>query len=316
MHRPGSQRSAPAPAWAQTPPGQPGTAADTTQVEPQVAPESQSGGVDDIVVTARREAENSQRVPVSIQVVTGTALEKLAITSVEEVTKLAPGLTLVSNGSNTSVTLRGVTWQPGSGTPATPIYLNEVPFDPANVITSLYDVGQIEVLRGPQGTSRGAPSISGAVTISTRKPDLEEFGGYAQALYGSGDHRDAQGAINLPIIKGMLAVRLAANVENSDGNRIYSVNSAIQPLFRDRSLPRHGTVQADRHDLDPGHVPAAPDADPSLYPGCWHRQPRVCGNAGTVAGDPRQLQWAGIDGLTTALRFRTARANSTSISIC
>lgn len=66
-----------------------------------------------------------------------------------------------NQGANTEVTLRGVTWRPGSGTAATPIYINEVPFDPGNTIVSLFDIGQIEVLRGPQGTSRGAPSISG-----------------------------------------------------------------------------------------------------------------------------------------------------------
>lgn len=189
----------------------------------------------EIIVTARRESESLQDVPVSVQVVTGDRLEKLAITSVEEVSKLAPGLTLVNAGSSTSVTLRGVTWQPGSGTPATPIYFNEVPFDPGNTIVSLFDVGQIEVLRGPQGTTRGAPSISGAVTISTRKPDLDEIGGYVFGLYGSGDHTAVQGGINVPIIRDVLAVRFAANLEDSDANRIYSVNSSIQPKLKDRT---------------------------------------------------------------------------------
>ena len=189
----------------------------------------------DIIVTARRADERLQDVPVSVQVVSGESLQKLAITSVEEVSKLAPGLTLVNAGSSTLVVLRGVTWAPGSGTPATPIYFNEVPFDPAQTIVSLYDVGQIEVLRGPQGTTRGAPSISGAVTISTRKPDLDEFGGYVQGLYGSGDHWDVQGAVNVPLIKDVLAIRLAANIEESEGSRIYSVNSSVQPKYKDRS---------------------------------------------------------------------------------
>jgi iron complex outermembrane recepter protein len=133
-----------------------------TSVWAQEAPPAEDAAADDageIIVTARRSAENLQDVPVSEQVVSGAQIQKLAITSVEEVSKLAPGLTLVNNGSNTTVVLRGVTWQPGSGTPATPIYLNEVPFDPAQVIVSLYDVGQIEVLRGPQGTTRGGGSV-------------------------------------------------------------------------------------------------------------------------------------------------------------
>jgi iron complex outermembrane recepter protein len=190
----------------------------------------------DIIVTARRSDERLQDVPVSVQVVTGESLQKLAITSADELSKLAPGLTLVNQGASTQVSLRGVSWRPGSGTPATPIYFNEVGFDPANSVQSLYDIGQIEVLRGPQGTSRGAPSISGAVTITSRKPDLNEFGGFAQGLYGSANHWDFQAAINLPVVKDVLAVRLATNIENSENDRIYSVRSAVKPSRKDRSF--------------------------------------------------------------------------------
>ena len=207
----------------------------TAAIAQEAPADEASADSETIIVNARRNAEDVQDVPVTVQVVTGDSLQKRAITSVEEVSKIAPGLTLVNAGSSTSVTLRGVTWLPGSGTPATPIYINDIAFDPAQVIVSLFDVGQIEVLRGPQGTSRVAPSISGAVTITTRKPDLNEFGGYVQGLYGSGDHTDLQGAINVPIIKDVLAVRLAANIEDSNGSRIESVNSAIKSSYKDRS---------------------------------------------------------------------------------
>jgi iron complex outermembrane recepter protein len=204
------------------------------QEAPAAADETAENDV--IIVNARRSDERLQDVPVSVQVVTGEAVQKLAITSADEVSKLAPGLTLSNQGNSTVVTLRGVTWQPGSGTPATPIYFNEVPFDPEQTIQSLFDVGQIEVLRGPQGTSRGAPSISGAVTITARKPDLDEFGGYVQAAYGTADRWNVQGAINVPIIKDVLAIRLSAFAENSENNRIYSVNSTVKPLYEDRTL--------------------------------------------------------------------------------
>lgn len=206
----------------------PQTQADTTGVQ------NKEVAVDDIVVTARREAENLQNVPVSIQVVTGETIQKLAITQVSEISKLAPGLTLNGATTDIKIVLRGITWQPGSGTPATPLYFNEVPFDPQNTLLSLFDVGQIEVLRGPQGTTRGAPSISGAVTITTRKPDLEQFGGYVQGQYGEGRHSDFQGAINIPIIKDVFAIRAATNIEDSRYDRVYSVNGSINPRYRNR----------------------------------------------------------------------------------
>lgn len=203
----------------------------------QEAPADEATADDnEITVTARRADERLQDVPVSVQVVTGESLQKLAITSADEISKLAPGLTLVNNNAATQVSLRGVAWRPGSGTPATPIYFNEVPFDPGNTIVSLFDIGQIEVLRGPQGTSRGAPSISGAITLTTKKPNLTEFGGFAQGFYGSADHWDIQAAVNVPVVKDVLAIRLATNIENSEGNRVHSVNSSIKPKYKDRSF--------------------------------------------------------------------------------
>ncbi len=211
---------APSTAWAQAAP-----ADETAAAEEDVG----------IVVRARRGAELLQDVPVSVQVVTGDRLQELAITSADEISKLAPGLTLTNNGASTAIVLRGVAWKPGSGTPATPLYFNEAPFDPGNTVVSLFDIGQIEVLRGPQGTSRGAPSISGAITLTTRKPDLEEFGGYVQGLYGSANHWGVQGAINAPIIPGVLAVRFAANIEDTENDRIYSIRTAVKPKLDDRS---------------------------------------------------------------------------------
>lgn len=213
----------------------PQNAAQAAKPSPELGPDV-GGAVSDIVVTARREKENLQDVPVSVQVVTGDQLKKLSINDATELTKLAPGLTLGSanDTSGQKVVLRGVAWQPGSGTPATPIYFNEAPFDPANSLQSIFDVGQIEVLRGPQGTSRGAPSISGAVTITTRRPDLQSFGGYVQGQYGEGRHSAFQGAVNVPVIKDVLAIRAATDIQDSKLNRVDSVNSTLNPKYRSR----------------------------------------------------------------------------------
>jgi iron complex outermembrane recepter protein len=201
----------------------------------QTAPadEASADESDVITVTARRESENLQDVPVSIQVVTGDAIQKAAITDATELSKVAPGLNISNVTTNEpKIELRGVTWRPGSGTPAIPIYFNEAPFDPSSTIQTLFDIGQVEVLRGPQGTSRGASSISGAVTITTRKPDLSEFGGYVQGLYGTADHVNLQGAVNAPIIKDKLAVRFAANIDDNEANRVNSINNPRKPGFK------------------------------------------------------------------------------------
>lgn len=184
----------------------------------------------DIVVTARRESENIQNVPVSIQVVTGDSIKKLQITRYDEISKLAPGLTLKDGiTSSGEITLRGVRWSSGSGPTATPIYLNESNMNPGYALQSLYDIGQIEVLRGPQGTQRGAPSISGAVTITVHRPDLKSFGGYIQGTVGTHDHENLQGGINVPIIRDVLAVRVAGLIDHTEGDTVRSLNNKADP---------------------------------------------------------------------------------------
>lgn len=191
----------------------------------------------EIVVTARRQSENAQNVPISLQAISGKQISDLAITNATELSKLSAGLTITNVTPDSPViTLRGVRWASASGTPAIPIYLNEIPVDPQNSVQSIFDVDQIEVLRGPQGTERGAPSISGAVTITTRRPDLDKIGGYVNALYGEGSHWNAQGAINVPIIEGVLALRVAADLERSDLDRVRSLNSSVDPSYRSTTL--------------------------------------------------------------------------------
>jgi iron complex outermembrane receptor protein len=202
-------------------------AADTDIATSSATPDT---GLAEIVVTARRKAEDLQDVPVSEQVVTSVQIQSLAITTPAELSELTPGLNIsLENPETPVIVLRGVRWTQASGTPAIPVYLNEISFDPVQVLQTLYDVGQVEVLRGPQGTVRGAPSISGAVTISSRQPDLENFGGYVMDLNGEQKHNDVQGAINLPIVTDKLAVRLAANFEDGEANQVFSVHNPDAP---------------------------------------------------------------------------------------
>jgi iron complex outermembrane receptor protein len=199
-----------------------------------------SSTLGEVVVTARRAQENIQDIPVSVQAFSGEILQKNAITQFTELNKLAPGLQLSfasgARGSNAEVVLRGVKWSSASGNPAIPFYMNEVVVDPNYALLTLFDIGQIEVLRGPQGTTRGAPSISGAVTVTTRPADLNAFGGYGQAVVGSGDHTNFQGAINVPLIKDQLALRVAGMTEDSQGNRVESLNNHTDPHIGTKSV--------------------------------------------------------------------------------
>lgn len=193
-------------------------------------------GVQDIVVTARRQSESLQDVPMSVDVTTGDQLQKLSLFDAKDIQQLAPGLELTNNnGRSNTTTLRGITFDPDQGTaPAVRVYLNEVPTDAQTVYTALYDVQQIEVLRGPQGTLRGLPSPAGAITITTRRPSFDEIVGFAQATATDDNAYNVQGGVSLPF-SDKFAIRLAALVDGNQVNQVYNVNRGERSRSRTES---------------------------------------------------------------------------------
>ena len=188
----------------------------------------------EIIVTATRRAQALQDVPMSINVATGEQIERLKIFDVKDVQQLAPGLELRNdNGRANSATLRGVTFDPDQGTgPAVDLYFNEVPVDAQTAFTAIYDIDQIEVLRGPQGALRGRTAPSGAITIRTRRPSLTNTEGYIQGTATEDAGYNVQGGVSLPIIQDKIAIRAAMLV---DGNRLNQVRNITRG---DRSRSR------------------------------------------------------------------------------
>ena len=177
----------------------------------------------EIVVTATREARSLQSVPMAVNVATGEQLQKFNIFDAKDVQQLAPGLELTNTtGRNNTTTLRGVTFDPDQGTsPAVQVYYNEIPTDAQTVYTALYDIQQIEVLRGPQGLLRGLSAPAGSITIATRRPNFDEIEGYAQATATSRAGYNVQAGVSLPF-NDTLAIRVAGLV---DGNRLNNVRN-------------------------------------------------------------------------------------------
>ncbi|WP_162792447.1 TonB-dependent receptor [Novosphingobium sp. P6W] len=173
----------------------------------------------DIIVTAQKRSERLQDVPKSVDVVQGDTLQKLNMRSFSEIDQLAPGLSLTAKEpTQNAVTLRGVGFDPNSGTsPTVDIYFNETPISSGSAFRALYDIGQIEVLRGPQGTLRGRTSPSGAITIATRRADLDEIDGYFQQTVTTQEGINSQGALSVPIVPGVLAVRAAGLFDRNIG---------------------------------------------------------------------------------------------------
>jgi iron complex outermembrane receptor protein len=197
------------------------------------APAAESATLGEIVVTARRRAESLQEVPQSVNAVTADTLQKLNITQFTDVQTVVPGLTLTNaaNGYQSSASMRGVTFDVNTAAPLPTVatYMNDVSVQTSFMFNSLFDIGQIEVLRGPQGTTRGVSTPSGAITVTTHRPDLSQMGGYVDVTTTDLQSHNVQGAINIPLVKDVLALRVAAVHDETQGNFVRSINSAARP---------------------------------------------------------------------------------------
>jgi iron complex outermembrane receptor protein len=180
---------------------------------------SRGGGLEEITVTAQRRTEKLSKVPLSVTALSASTLRQEVVTHEQDLAALVPGL-VVKQGQNqnqVSFTLRGQTLDPFSGaSPAVLTYLNEVPFTGGNSSTDFYDFSSIQVLKGPQGTLFGRNATGGAILYSSTLPH-DNFGGYLTIRSGDRNLRQVQGAVDLPIVKDKLLVRVAGDYDQQDG---------------------------------------------------------------------------------------------------
>lgn len=203
------------------------------------ADETAVNSLTEIIVTARRRDESIQDVPAVVNAVTSEAVQKLNIRDFTEVQTLVPGLTLSSNANGTggNAQVRGVNFDinASGNNPTVEFYLNDAPITAGVVLQQMYDVGQIEVLRGPQGTLRGRASPSGSITVTTKKPDLYRYGGSASATTTDIDSTNITAAVNIPVIEGIAAIRVAGLADENKANRVRSIGNSLQPRSRTES---------------------------------------------------------------------------------
>jgi len=184
----------------------------------------------EVVVTAERRAESLEKVPVTVDALSGAELAKLEINTDADLQIAVPGL-LVRAGRSSDVlnySIRGSTVDPISDMRAGVLpYVNEVQVGGSGGSSAMYDLDSIQVLKGPQGTLFGRNSPGGAVLITTNKP-TNDFGGYFSARMGTYGTEYYEGAINVPIIADKVLLRVAAISQDRDGIQTNLYNN--QPL--------------------------------------------------------------------------------------
>ena len=188
----------------------------------QEVAEDASSGIQDIVVTAQKKAENAQTTPIALTAYSGDALTALGINSVADVASVTPSL-YSAPYPNSPTTIQLYMRGQGVNNPlqmtkdgAVGIYLDGFYLSrPQSATMDMADIERIEVLRGPQGTLYGRNSTGGAVNIITRKPTGEA--GLRQTLtVGNRDHVRAQAIVDAPAF-GPLALKGTILYSKIDG---------------------------------------------------------------------------------------------------
>ncbi len=199
------------------------------------APERDAFG-GEIVVTAQRQSERLQDVPIAVSAFSAQALEAQQIKTPSDLQLTLPNVTFTkTNFTGASFTIRGI----GDlcvGTTcdsATAIHLNGDPLFSTRLFeTEFFDLERVEVLRGPQGTLFGRNATSGVVNVITAKPKLGVFSAAAEGEYGNYDSMKVKGMVNVPI-GDTLALRVAGIYLNRDG---YTKNTFLNTRIDDRDL--------------------------------------------------------------------------------
>ncbi|MCR6663973.1 MAG: TonB-dependent receptor [Luteimonas sp.] len=296
------------------------------QAPPQTQTQQNAAELDTYVVTARKRTESIMEVPMNISVVTATELNDRNVSTVQDIYRTIAG----GSSPTGQLILRGLVGGNTAVPGTTSQFVDGIPF----AFGDVYDIEQVEILRGPQGTLWGSNAIGGTVQMRTRGPQFNDFE-LSGTVVGereknlSGTRTRAHTSINIPLIDDTLAMRLTAGVRNSPGkitnaytgNNYEADNEFIRTQLRWQptedininfghiwtSVDTVGTTNADRSIAGYYTVPSlTPNADSPWgydvdfdYVDCPTGAERPACRAGgsqVVNSDPKFTIWELMDG--------------------
>ncbi|AMN47573.1 hypothetical protein ACG33_10780 [Steroidobacter denitrificans] len=186
------------------------------------ATETEGAQLEEIIVQARRRAESIQDTPVAVSAINRAMLEQRFANTLADLQGVAPNVVLDAGGAFGQAAyfaIRGISYQDveSSFDPAIGVTIDGV-FIGRNIgsLTDFFDIEQVEILRGPQGTLFGRNTIGGTINVRTARPSgLEAY--KAIVTYGNEGTLNLRASADLPLIDGKLAARISALSLSSDG---------------------------------------------------------------------------------------------------
>lgn len=176
--------------------------------------------LEEVIVTSLRREQSLADTPAAVTAFTNADIRSIGVNSMRDYAKLVPNMLLVeTQASNFAfVNIRGIS-QFRNTDPSVAVVIDGVLNTTGNGLSQeLFDIEQIEVLKGPQGAIYGRNAIGGAINITTRKP-TNEFEGFLKAGYGNGNAGRGQASLSGPLVEDKLFGRIAFNYYDDDGFR-------------------------------------------------------------------------------------------------
>jgi len=207
-----------------------------TRVADAVSPAHAAAGVETVVVTSSKIKGDIQTVPIAITALSQEQLTSRQIAGGPDLVKEVPNLTFSkTNFSGYTIQIRGIGTQAISVTtdPAVAVALNDIPFIRNHFFEQeFFDVNQVEVVRGPQGTLYGRNATAGVVNVISAKP-TDQFEAMLSADWGNYSNRRYEGMVNIPIVDDRLDLRVAGEWTKRDG---YTTNAITGDQVDGRDL--------------------------------------------------------------------------------
>ena len=203
-----------------------------------MAQQSTAVAIEEVVVTARKRSENLQEVPISITAIDEQTLQRAGVERADDYVGLVPNVTLVNtaNVGDTQLSIRGIVSTRDAESTFAYVVDGILSTNPNSFNEELFDVQQIEVLKGPQGALYGRNAVAGAILVTTKQPSNE-----VEAKVGGGigneDSYKVNGTISGPIIEDVLLGRLSFATRETNGSyeNIFTGEDDAVDYLEDRS---------------------------------------------------------------------------------
>jgi len=222
-------------------------AALAASASPLAASAQEAARLEEITVSATRAAVETalQTTPISVTPVTAEDIDRLVARDLSGISAAVPGFSAsrITAFNAASFAMRGVGLTDIIVYQDSPVGVQIDDFVLPSVQTQLldtFDIASVEVLRGPQGTLFGKNTTGGAVSIRSKRPDMEDFGAEFRLGYGSFDSIRAQGSLDIPLVDNVFALRIAASQAKSDG--YYRLGADYGPMNTINFNPAFGPI--------------------------------------------------------------------------